>query len=429
MARSARESYDEGQAAGFGGCLVVGYRFEPRPVGGRRAGTVVAGGGGGRRRGAGGPMGAGVAADRLTDALGMPLPTLAGPRSSPTSIRTRWLPSAAAGTCPPSSTGTCPSARPGRGAPRRPRYRLRPCGAPGLAGPGRLGGDYKRQGGVITFPLQSAEDIALLEMVRPSVDWRAVGTVAAGRRSPLAAVFGDRPGAGSGVSGGGGADRQGGPGGGGELAPPAPDFSAPVAGTDVHPQFDRRQVVAWLLARDKIEVPTGPTVASLVLAGTGGATHRFRLDYLWLSLAGEDQLSGWSTDAMAELAAREFGASCAAGPRRTAPDRAGPRRTAPDRAGPRRYRPVGGAGGSAGDRPVPVRVGRPAGDGGMAVRPGGAAAERLAAGVVRQGWAYAGPREGCVCTRHDCGGARGRGGPGDGVASRRRDPLRGVARG
>lgn len=81
--------------------------------------------------------------------------------------------------------------------------------------------------------------------------------------------------------------------------------------------FDRRAVVAWLLAHDKIEVPTGPTVASLVPTGAGGAAHRFRLDDPWLALAddaaGEDSLSGWSTeadaDALAGLAAGEFGAS------------------------------------------------------------------------------------------------------------------------
>ncbi|MEU5069086.1 hypothetical protein AB0G95_34165 [Streptomyces virginiae] len=49
------------------------------------------------------------------------------------------------------------------------------------------------------------------------------------------------------------------------------DFPDPVAGTDVHPLFDRRAVVAWLLAHDKIEVPTGPTLATLVLAGARGA--------------------------------------------------------------------------------------------------------------------------------------------------------------
>ncbi|MGW7099678.1 hypothetical protein [Streptomyces sp. NPDC054838] len=177
--------------------------------------------------------------------------------------------------------------------------------------------DYKRQGGVTTVPLYDARDVALLEVVRPSVDWRAVRTVAAGRRSPLAALDPIAP----------GADRV-------FLAQVAriarvgraavvnwrrrhDDFPDPVAGTDVHPQFDRSQVVTWLLAHDKIGIPTGPTVASLVLAGPDGATHRFRLDDPWLTLAddanGEDVLSGWSTDTdedtVAELAADEFGAS------------------------------------------------------------------------------------------------------------------------
>ncbi|OLZ58235.1 hypothetical protein AVW11_28425 [Streptomyces amritsarensis] len=91
-----------------------------------------------------------------------------------------------------------------------------------------------------------------------------------------------------------------------------------MAGADVHPQFDFRAVAAWLVAHDKIEVPAGPTLATLVLAGVGagGASHRFRLDDPWLTLAddagGEDTLSGWSTDtdadAIAALAAGEFGA-------------------------------------------------------------------------------------------------------------------------
>ncbi|WP_329438794.1 hypothetical protein OG906_34140 [Streptomyces sp. NBC_01426] len=48
--------------------------------------------------------------------------------------------------------------------------------------------DYKRQGGVTTVALCAAEDVALLEVVRPSVDWRAVRTVVAGRGSSLAAL-------------------------------------------------------------------------------------------------------------------------------------------------------------------------------------------------------------------------------------------------
>ncbi|MFJ8016788.1 hypothetical protein [Streptomyces sp. NPDC096339] len=57
--------------------------------------------------------------------------------------------------------------------------------------------------------------------------------------------------------------------------------------------------------------------ASLVVVGAGRRTVRFRLDGPHLVLAddaeGEDELSGWSTDAdadeLAVLAAGEFGAS------------------------------------------------------------------------------------------------------------------------
>ncbi|MGW6950188.1 hypothetical protein ACWGHD_25130 [Streptomyces xanthophaeus] len=190
----------------------------------------------------------------------------------------------------------------------------------------------------------------------PVCGWRTVRTVAAGRRSPLAALD-------------------------------------PVAGTDVHPQFDRCQVAAWLLAHDKIGVPTGPTIASLVLAGPKGAAHRFRLDDPWLTLAedaeGEDSLSGWSTDAdadaLAELAAGEFGASVR---RLTAPG-AGPVAVLGEVRVIDRFR--SGSGG------LRVTLAWPSGL-------WGTAAESSAAGVVRHGLAYAGPGEGCVCKRHDCGG-------------------------
>ncbi|MFE5681313.1 hypothetical protein ACFQ7B_19215 [Streptomyces erythrochromogenes] len=186
-----------------------------------------------------------------------------------------------------------------------------------LAPVATVGVDFKRQGGVTTVSLYDAQEIALLEVVHPCVDWRAVRTVLAGRRSQLAGLDPVAP----------GGDRV-------LLAGVAriarvgraavvnwrrrhPDFPDPVAGTDVHPQFDCRAVVAWLLAHDKIGVPAGPTLATLVLAGAGGASHRFRLDDPWLALAddagGEDALSGWPTDedagAMAALvAAGEFGA-------------------------------------------------------------------------------------------------------------------------
>ncbi|MFF1561561.1 hypothetical protein [Streptomyces sp. NPDC058279] len=252
--------------------------------------------------------------------------------------------------------------------------------------------DYKRHGGVTTIPLYDAEDIALLEVVRPSVDWRAVRTVAAGRRSPLAGLRPVAP----------GSDRV-------FLAGAARiarvgratvvnwrrrhgDFPDPVAGTDVHPQFDRHAVVAWLLAHDKIEIPTGPTVASLVLAGPNGATHRFRLDDPHLTLAddpaGEDVLSGWSTDTdadtVAELAAGEFGASL----RRLNAPGTNPLAVLGEVRVIDRFR--SGAGG------LRLTLAWPAGLRGAALAG--------SVGVERHAVAYVGPGEACVCKRHDCGG-------------------------
>ncbi|MDX3540238.1 hypothetical protein PV721_39235 [Streptomyces sp. MB09-01] len=48
--------------------------------------------------------------------------------------------------------------------------------------------DYKSHGGWTTVPLYSAQDVALLPLVWPLVDWQAVATVRPGRRSPLAAL-------------------------------------------------------------------------------------------------------------------------------------------------------------------------------------------------------------------------------------------------
>ncbi|MGW6843843.1 hypothetical protein [Streptomyces sp. NPDC054958] len=252
--------------------------------------------------------------------------------------------------------------------------------------------DYKRHGGVTTIPLYDAQEIALLEVVHPCVDWRAVRTVAAGRRSPLAAL---------------------------EVSPRwervllaevariagvgraavvnwrrrHPDFPDPVAGTDTHPQFDRRAVVAWLLTHDKIEVPVGPTLATLVLAGAGGASHRFHLDDPWLTLtddaAGEDTLSGWSTDedadVIASLTVGEFGTSLR---RLTAPG-TGPLAVPGELRVIDRFR--SGSGG------LRLTLAWPAG-----LR--GTAASGSAGGVVRHGVAYAGPGEACGCARHGCGG-------------------------
>ncbi|WP_133895336.1 hypothetical protein [Streptomyces sp. KS 21] len=253
--------------------------------------------------------------------------------------------------------------------------------------------DYKRQGGVTTVPLYCAEDVALLPVVRPPVDWRAVYAAPAGSRSSLAAFNPVVP----------GQDRV-------LLAEVArmarvgraavvnwrrrhDDFPAPTGGTEVHPQFDRPAIVAWLLAHDKIEVPVGMPSASLVVVGAERRTSRFRLDGPHLVLAddveGEDQLSGWSTDGdadeLAALAAGEFGASVG---RLTAPG------TVPLAVLGRvrvieRFR--SGSGG------LRVTLAWPAG-----LR--GAATERAAGGVVRHGVPYAGSGQSCPCDRHECGG-------------------------
>lgn len=253
--------------------------------------------------------------------------------------------------------------------------------------------DYKRQGGMTTVPLYDAREIALLEVVRPCVDWRAVRTVAAGRRSPLAAltplVSGEDRVLLSEVARIAGVGR----------AAVAcwrrrhDDFPDPVAGTGVHPQFDHSAVVAWLLAHDKIEAPTGATIATLVLAGAGGASHRFRLDDPCLTLAddaaGEDTLSGWSTDkdadALAALAAGTFGASL-------------------------RWLTAPGTDPLAVPGEVRVTDRFRSGSGGLRLTLAwpaslrGTAASGPAGGVVRHGIAYAGPDEACGCARHDCGG-------------------------
>ncbi|MET9323668.1 hypothetical protein ABZX75_26315 [Streptomyces sp. NPDC003038] len=424
MTRSVREEYDEYAAASRLRVPVAAWRWATgsglvplADVGpGRWSRVVVEAADAEQMRAAlRGPMSAGVAADRLTEALGVPLPILR-PRVTASAVgrlvkagllvylggdpevpdvhpdqvaalgRRRDLPALLDRHVP-----LGPDQAAVRLGVRRTDFDqvvrlgwLSPVGSVDI--------DYKRQGGATTVPLYSAEDVALLEVVRPSVDWRAMRTVAAGRRSPLAALDPIAQ----------GRDRA-------FLAEVAriarvgraavvnwrrrhPDFPDPVAGTDVHPQFDRSQVVAWLLAHDKIEVPTGPTVASLVLAGPEGATHRFRLDDPWLTLAddaeGEDLLSGWSTDddadALAELAAGEFGASVR---RLTAPG-TGPLAVLGEVRVIDRFR--SGSGG------LRVTLAWPSGLRGTA--------EGSAAEVVRHGMAYAGPGEGCVCKRHDCGG-------------------------
>ncbi|MFD3558034.1 hypothetical protein ACFWWA_38985 [Streptomyces goshikiensis] len=218
--------------------------------------------------------------------------------------------------------------------------------------------------------LYCAEDVALLPVVRPLVGRQAVYAAPAGHRSPLGALDPVVPGRDGVLLG--------------EVARMARvgqaavanwrcrhvDFPSAVGGTELHPQFDR-PAVACLLAHDKIGVPVAMPSASLVVVGAGRRMSRFRLDDPRRVLAddaeGQDQLSGWSTNADAdELAALTAGAPGASVSRLTAP----------------------------GTEPLSVL-------GEVSV------IERFrsgSGGVVRHGVPYAGPGSECVCTRHDCGG-------------------------
>ncbi|MFD3328658.1 hypothetical protein [Streptomyces sp. NPDC058701] len=134
--------------------------------------------------------------------------------------------------------------------------------------------DYGRAaGGVVQVPLYSAAAVALLPQTRPHVDWRQVRRTGPGHRSPLAALERAAP-----------ADDT------AFLAEVAriarvgravvvawrrtlPGFPEPVAGTDVHPCFDRRAIAAWLLAHHKLTIPH--TLPTAVLSVTGpGAEFR-----------------------------------------------------------------------------------------------------------------------------------------------------------
>ncbi|MEU9030681.1 hypothetical protein AB0D46_24795 [Streptomyces sp. NPDC048383] len=225
------------------------------------------------------------------------------------------------------------------------------------------------------------------------MDWEALRTVPAGRRSPLAGLAPVAPGRDVVLLA--------------EVARIArvgraavvnwrrlhADFPDPVGGTDVHPEFDRSAVAAWLLDHDKIEIPSQIPPAMLLLDGAEGAT-RLLLDGPLLLLADEaedgDQLTGCTTkddaDKLAKLTAGEFGASLR---RLTVPGAA-------PLAVPGEVRLIdlfrNGSGG------LKVTLAWPA-----ALR--GAASDGQAGGVVRHGLAYAGLGEACVCKRHGCGGA------------------------
>ncbi|MEW2268064.1 hypothetical protein ACGF5T_30425 [Streptomyces sp. NPDC047853] len=254
--------------------------------------------------------------------------------------------------------------------------------------------DYKRQGGVTRVPLYSAEDVALLPVIRPEVDWHEVRTVAPGRRSPLSALA---PAAGgrdtvllAGIGRIAGVGR----------ATVAnwrrlhPDFPAPAGGTATHPEFDRSAAVVWLLGHGKLVVPSGVPSATLVLRPDGaGKELRCRLDDPWLELAtdaaDDDRISGWMSDedadVLAALAAQGEGAAVR---RLAAPG------TLP-------LTVFGGA-------RVIDRSRR--GAGGLRVTmswPGalrGHLAPGQAGGQIRHGVPYTAPGPECSCARQTCGG-------------------------
>ncbi|MGW1129855.1 hypothetical protein [Streptomyces sp. NPDC002526] len=253
---------------------------------------------------------------------------------------------------------------------------------------------YKaKYGGATTVSLYRALDVALLPVVHPEVDWRAVRAARPGTRSLLT---GHAPAA---------------PGGRLTLAEVAricgvrraaaaswrrrhADFPDPAGGTDQEPEFDRAAVVAWLLAHDKITIPEGPEAAPLTVAGTGGE-RRMRLYDVHLDLdqedaAGEDRLTAWCTEADADALAELTASECGVTVRRLAVPGTAPLAVTGEVRVLSRYRSGEGAG-------LRLVLSWPAG-----LR--GAAAPTGVGGLVRHGVPAVAPGDSCWCTRHDCGG-------------------------
>ncbi|MFD3940767.1 hypothetical protein ACFWSF_38660 [Streptomyces sp. NPDC058611] len=92
-----------------------------------------------------------------------------------------------------------------------------------------------------------------------------------------------------------------------------PGFPAEVAGTDVHPRFDRRAVAAWLLAHDKLTVPHTLPTAVLSVTAAGVDALRVRLADPELRLAddvdGTDRVPGWTEPADADALTGASGAA------------------------------------------------------------------------------------------------------------------------
>ncbi|MEU8779863.1 hypothetical protein [Streptomyces sp. NPDC048606] len=426
MAKGRREVFDVYEAAGRLKVAVAAWRWAagsglvpPADAGARlwsRA-VVEAVDAEAVRAALPGVVGAGWAADRLSEALGVPLP-LRRPRVTPAAVghlvragllvylggevefpdvhpeqvaalaRRRDLPALLDRHVP---LGPDQAAR--RLGVRRTDFDvlvtkgfIRPSGSVDI--------DFKRHGGITTVDLYNAEEVALLPVVWPQVDWRGVRTVEAGRRSPLAGLAPVDP------EGGGrlllaGVARI------ARVGRAAvvnwrrrnDDFPTPVAGSEVHPEFESTAVIAWLLSHEKIAVPTKPPAAHLLFTRPGGGTRTVRLDDPLLTLAedpsGEDRLTAWSTDAeadaLATLTDNEFGGTLR---RLTLPG-------APGWAVQGGVRLAGrvetGAGG------LHVTLAWPAG-----LR--GTASSHPTGGVTRHALPFTAPGEACACQRQECGG-------------------------
>ncbi|MBW5481221.1 hypothetical protein [Streptomyces bambusae] len=167
--------------------------------------------------------------------------------------------------------------------------------------------DGRAAGGVITVPLYAAEDVALLPVVRPGVDWRAVRSAGRCRRSPLAALEPAGP------------DEDTIP-----LAEAArmaraeraavadwrrrhSDFPTPVCGTTTPLRFDRQAVADWLLAHGKIAVPAPVGAVVVLVREAAGAQRTVRLADPVLALTDDadqmDRLTGWMTESDVEALA------------------------------------------------------------------------------------------------------------------------------
>ncbi|WP_407842176.1 hypothetical protein ACE1OC_43295 (plasmid) [Streptomyces sp. DSM 116496] len=425
MSRQQREVYDEGQAASWLRVPVAAWRWAagsglipPADAGaGQWSRAVVEATDAEQVRAAlRGPVGAGWAAERLMQALGLPLPLR---RSRVTAAAVGYLVRAGL-LAYLGGEVEFPEVHPDQVAALARRRDLPalldrhvPLGPDQAAvrlGVRRADWDHvvrlawitptgtatvefgRAAGGSVEVPLFSAVDIALLPVARPLVDWREVRRTGLGRRSPLASLASLAAGedtvtlaeAGQ-IAGVNRATT-------GNWSRRLPQFPNPVVGTEKSPLFDRAAVVGWLLTHGKITIPAPPSAATMTVLGTGGDPHTVRVDYPRLILAddaeGTDRLSGWAAEgdveALAELGEAPYGMTIK---RLTAVAGAAPLAVLGDVRVSERSSPAAGRAWIELSWPARVR-----------------GSANSAEGVVRHGVTYVGRGEECVCTLHDCGG-------------------------